>query len=271
MDTHTLPWLLALAAAGIAAGTLGGLLGLGAGSLMVPVLIAAYIARGIPVETAGLLAVATSLMAIIFLSGRSFLSHRRRGAGSLRAVLWMAPGGMVGAWGGAELALLSGGRTLVSLFAAFEFALGVKYLIGRSPQPAASEIAHRGALPWLATGFAAGALSSFFGIGGGIVAVPMLVSLLRLRMHDAIANSSGLIVFNALVGVLRYALAGVAPDYVGNVGWVDPRAGAVLALGALLGAPLGVRLAHGLKPDALRRAFGAFLIVVGILLWREVT
>ncbi|RMF12077.1 MAG: sulfite exporter TauE/SafE family protein [Candidatus Dadabacteria bacterium] len=265
------PWLswVGLAFGGLGSGIAAGLLGIGAGSLMVPILVFYLMSTGHDAGTSGQIAVASSLAAIVFLSSRAWLSHRARGAGQPRLIVRMLPGGIVGASTGALLAQLAGGRILLLAFAAFECIVGARYLIQRRQHtaPAADTIAS-----WTratSTGLCAGLISSFFGVGGGIVAVPLQIGWLRIRPHDAIANSSALIVFNALAGTVQYLLAPRPEVDLLTIGWVAPLPALCLILGGLLGAPVGVALAHRLSPARLKRMFGLFLLIVAALLARR--
>lgn len=253
-----------LLAAGGAAGIAGGLFGVGGGTLMVPALIAVYHARGLGGDVAGLVAVATSLLAILLMSARAFVAHRRRGAGSWRAVIWMAPAGAVGALLGAELALLLGGTTVIRAFAVLEVLIGISLIRPRRERPEADRAPH-GNGAWSAIGFIAGLASALLGIGGGVVAVPLQMLLLRVPIHQATANSSGLIMFNALIGLARYALEPRAP-VEWALGGIDLAGGLALTVTAVLAAPLGVRWAHALPAARLRRLFGWMLVGIGVVL-----
>jgi uncharacterized membrane protein YfcA len=251
--------------AGLAAGVAGGLFGIGGGTLMMPALIGVYGARGMPADTAGLVAVATSLLAILLMSARAFVSHRRRGAGSWRAVLLMAPAGAVGALLGAEAALGLGGVAVVRAFAALQIIIGVSLVVPRSRPPLPPRTVSPHIASWLTIGFVAGLASALLGIGGGIIAVPLQMMLLAVPIHQATANSSGLITLNALAGLARYSLAERAP-VAWALGSIDLGAGLLLTIAAVLAAPLGVRWAHALPAAKLRRVYGLFLVAVGVIL-----
>lgn len=107
-------------------------------------------------------------------------------------------------------------------------------------------------------GLAAGMLSGLLGVGGGIVMVPLLVTVAHLGQHEAHATSLAAIVPIAAVGAVRFAAAGTI-DYV---------LAALLAAGSLAGAPLGARLMARTKEGVLKLLFGALMLVVaGQLLW----
>jgi len=112
-----------------------------------------------------------------------------------------------------------------------------------------------------AIGFAAGIVSGLFGVGGAIVIIPGLVLLLGMSQHAANGTSlAALLLPVGLLGTLEYYRRGQV-----NVPYA-----VVIAAGLLLGALIGARLAGMLSDLTLRRAFGAFLLVVAVrlLAWR---
>jgi uncharacterized membrane protein YfcA len=107
-----------------------------------------------------------------------------------------------------------------------------------------------------AIGFAAGVFSTLFGVGGGIVIVPLLVAFVAFPTHTAAATSLGAILVTATAGVVLYALRGeVRPWYAALVG-----------VPAVVGALVGTHLQQRLSGRSLTVAFAALLLVVGIWL-----
>lgn len=111
---------------------------------------------------------------------------------------------------------------------------------------------------WRAAGVGAigGAASGLLGIGGGVVMVPLLVLMLGLTQQEAHGTSLAILIFTAIAAAIVYRAAGP----------LDLRLAALLAAGAVAGAPLGARVAGRWSDDRLRRAFGALLVVVAIRL-----
>jgi uncharacterized protein len=107
----------------------------------------------------------------------------------------------------------------------------------------------------LLIGLAAGVLSGFFGVGGGVLIVPALVMLLALPMHEAVGTSLGaLLPPVGLLGAYEYYKVGKI-----HIGYA-----ALVALGLFLGGYVGGKIAIGVAPVMLRRAFAAFLIIVSV-------
>jgi uncharacterized membrane protein YfcA len=113
-------------------------------------------------------------------------------------------------------------------------------------------------LIYLLIGLLAGVLSGLFGIGGGILIVPAL--LLVARMTPATATGTSLGALLLPVGALG------AWQYYKN-GHVDVRASLLIALGLLAGAFFGARVAQGMDPVLVRRAFAVFLMLVSVQVW----
>lgn len=105
-------------------------------------------------------------------------------------------------------------------------------------------------------GLVAGVFSTLFGVGGGIVVVPLLVALAAFPTHAAAATSLGAILVTATAGVVLYAVRGeVRPAYA-----------AVVGLPAVVGALAGTQLQQRLSGRTLTLAFAALLAVVGVWL-----
>jgi len=106
-------------------------------------------------------------------------------------------------------------------------------------------------------GLVGGVLSGLFGIGGGLVIVPGLILLLGMTPKQAAGTSlAALLLPVGILGAIEYWRAG----------YVDVRLAVLLALGILIGAFIGARVAIGLPNELIQRAFGVFLVVVGVRL-----
>lgn len=103
-------------------------------------------------------------------------------------------------------------------------------------------------------GFFSGTVAGLFGVGGGIVMVPVLMHLLRLDPKVAIGTSLAVIVPTAVVGATQHHL-------LGHVNW---KAGLILAPLAILGVWIGAKLTVPISSENLKRGFGGFLICVGV-------
>lgn len=259
--------ILLLVAMGGLAGVMAGLLGIGGGALIVPVLMFVFERQGVHPEIRMQLALGTSLATIVFTALSSVAAHQRRGAVDWSIFRRITPGIVAGGLIGAAVASSLASRTLQGLFVVFLFALAAQYARGTT-----ATAAHRalpGVVGFSAAGAVIGALSAFFGIGGGSLTVPFL-TWCSVPVKRAIATSAAVGLPIAVSTTFGYVVAG----------WKDPRLPAwsfsYVSLPAFLGvvvasvaaAPLGARLAHRLPEKTLRRIFALFVAVLGLrMLW----
>jgi uncharacterized membrane protein YfcA len=110
------------------------------------------------------------------------------------------------------------------------------------------------ALAVLVTGVATGLFSGFFGVGGGVIGVPLLVGLVGLTQHKAHGTSLATITVTATASAAVYALRG-------DVDW---GLAAEVACGSVIGVALGARLMAKVPAHQLRRVFAVFMLVIGI-------
>lgn len=265
MEIFSLPIVLLFVLLGSLAGFLAGLLGIGGGIVLVPLFLWSFAAAGFSPEVLVHCAFGTSLAIIILTTFSSSLGHRKRGNINNRQVAMLVLGGVVGAVVAAWAASLLTGPWLKGLFGLMQILVAVKLLIfqPRLP-PERSEPVPRHQL--IAVGLAGGAFSAFFGVGGGVVAVPLMVIVLGFPMHLAVGNSSALIVISSMSGALSYVFLGW-----GHVDLPPFSLGYVNLLVVLLVAPftmgmarLGVRTASRTSHDKLVKLFAVLLIFVGL-------
>lgn len=241
-------------------GTLAGLLGVGGGLIIVPVLAAIFSAQGVSTNLIMQLALGTSLASIIFTSISSVYSHHKHGAVLWSAALKLSPTILVGAWSGALLASHLSSDFLKSVFAIFELMVAAYMLWGAQMNP------HQTSPSLINAGFSGvviGFISSLVGIGGGTMSVPWLMWYGN-SIHKAIATSAALGFPIALSASLSYLIAGWnhpnLPDYA--AGFISLPALGGIILSSIFFAPLGAGLAHRLDVKKLKKFFALLLIVL---------
>lgn len=116
-------------------------------------------------------------------------------------------------------------------------------------------------LPLLLVGLVAGISSGFFGIGGGIVLIPLLVFVFGFSQQTA--NGTSLVALLLPVGLL----GALAYYHAGKISLEHVKSGLVIALGIFLGTYFGARFAVSLSDAVLRRAFAIFLVVIAVRIW----
>ncbi len=247
---------MGLGLAGLLAGVLAGLLGIGGGSVMVPILLAlGYV----PIQ-----AVATSSLAIIITSLSGSMQNWRMGYLDCQRVLWLGLPALVTAQLGVYVADNLPPRMLLFAFAGL-LALNI-YLVGVRKRLASADAAGemtRSPLPTaiarLLTGGIAGFLAGLLGVGGGVIMVPLQRLLLGESIKQAIQTSLGVVVLTAIAATTGHALRG-------NVVW---SAGVILGLGGLLSAQLSTRTLPKLPDAVVMLLFrGVLLILMAYTLWQ---
>jgi uncharacterized membrane protein YfcA len=256
------PSLLALAVvtggAGLLAGITAGLLGVGGGIVVVPVLFHMFGVLGIDETVRMHLAVGTSLSTIIPTSIVSARSHYRRGAVDVSLLRSWAPAIFVGAIIGTLIGGSVGGDVLTAVFAVVALAVTAHMAL----QPEGSRL--RDGLPSgtarAALGSLIGGISVMMGIGGGTLSVPLL-SLCGYPIRRAVGTAAAIGLVIAVPGTIGFVIAGHSVPHrpPASLGYVSLAGVAVLTPLTMLAAPWGATLAHKIPARALRKAFAVFL------------
>jgi uncharacterized protein len=238
-------WVL-LSALGIVTGTLSGLLGIGGGLLMVPALTI----FGVPLVQA----TATSLVGVFLSAASGSVQNFRMGELNWRVSLILAAFGIftaqAGAWLGDRvpdqwLSIAFAGLLLLTIY--------LMNLRQSLKNRRAAELSVR-FVPTAGIGLVAGLLSGLFGVGGGLVMVPLQMLFLSEAIKSAIRTSLGAIVAIAISGLAQHALNG-------NVLWIP---GLCLGLGGIVGAQFGSRLLPQLPDRTVNLMFRVTLILLAI-------
>lgn len=248
---------------GVVAGFVAGLLGVGGGLIIVPVLILIFQMNNFSQEVIVHLAIGTSLATIIFTSLSSIYAHHF----THKAVRWdivkqLTPGIVVGALMGAIVADFISAKILQQFFGFFE--LFVAFQMALNIKPHATR-ALPGKAGVLTAGTGIGSISSIVGIGGGTLTVPFLVWC-NVKMQQAVATSSACGLPIAVAGCIGFILTGwneiTLPEY--SFGYIYWPAFLAIVISSMLFAPLGAWLAHRLSAAKLKRYFALVLFVLGI-------
>jgi uncharacterized protein len=255
---------IALLGAGAVTGILAGLFGVGGGAVMVPVLYQVYGFVGVPADIRMHLAIGTSLTVIMATSIRSFRGHLAKGAVDTNLLKTWAIPVVLGVLAGSFIAASVSSNVLKAIFTVIAILNGLKLLAGKDHWRIADELPVKGILR--VYGLIIGVLSALMGIGGGIFG-SIMMTLHGRTIHQAVATSSGLGVLISAPGMIGYMVAGwpqverLPPLSIGFVSLIG--VALLIPMSAWL-APVGVKLAHGFQKRTLEKAFGAFLILVGI-------
>ena len=247
-------------AVGLIAGILAGLLGVGGGLVIVPMLVFCFVKQGLQSEVIMHLALGTSLASIMFTSISSFMSHHRRGAVDWSIVRRIVPGILIGTFLGTFVASRLSTNSLKGFFAVFLYSVATQMILNKKPKPSREM---PGTAGMTGMGGLIGVASALVGIGGGSLSVPFMLWC-NVAGHRAIGTSAAIGFPIALAGAVGYIVNGLKaaglPAYCLGYVYLPALAGIVVA--SVLTAPLGVKLAHALPVDRLKRVFALFLYVM---------
>lgn len=247
-------WLL-LVLAGVLAGLLAGLLGIGGGTILVPILV--------NLGYSPLQSVATSSVAILMTSLAGSLQNWRMGYLDLNRVIYLGIPSIFTATLGAYLANLFPPYILLGSFGVF---LIVNILLSNLPQLLDRQIPEEKKQPVLnpflarlATGGAAGLMAGLFGIGGGVIMVPLQILWLGEKIKTAIQTSLGVIVITGLSACVAHA-------YRGNVLFI---VGLILGAGGVIGSQISTRYLPKLSDKVIKFCFYGLLTLLSINVFWE--
>ena len=263
----TATYISILLATGVGAGFASGLLGVGGGFVMVPVMYWVIVATGVPAATAIRIAFGTSLLVILPTAISGAWRHNKRKAVRWKAALILGPCGLVGGLAGATLAAQLSGETLKLGFGGFVLAVAVWMGLGMTPRLAKEAVEPKDNLWFLmALGFPIGMVSGLTGLGGGALIVPALVLALDFPMHIAVGTSVASIVFTSLGGVVGYVINGIGvPSYLPySIGYINLPIWLCLAATSVPMAQFGSMTAHALPAKQLRYIFVAVMLYIGL-------
>ena len=255
-------WWLAYLVLGLVVGFFAGLLGIGGGAIIVPLLVTLFGVEGLPADRIVHLALGTSLASIVFTSMSTVRAHHRHGAvrwDILRATLpWMVAGTLAGALFAEHLP----SRYLAIFFTVFICYSAVHLWIDVKPKPTRQL---PGKVGMAGAGFGLGALSSLVGAGGGVISVP-LMSMYNIPMRNVIGTSAALTIPIAVAGSIGYIFTGFGKDHLPalSLGYVYLPALVGIVVGTFVTVPFGVRAAHRLPVRTLKRIFAIVLFLLAI-------
>lgn len=255
-------WWAAYLALGAVAGFLGGMFGIGGGTVMVPVLVMLFEAQSFPGGQVMHLALGTAMACIVFTALASLRKHHQHGAVNWGIVRRITPGILLGTALGALSAFSVSPRFLFGFFACFVYFAATQILLDLRPH-AGRDLPGRAGMS--AMGVFTGWLSSLVSIGGGTVVIPFLVWC-NIPLRQAIGTSSAIGLPIALGGSAGYLLTGLSAGAAAlpphTLGFIYLPALLGLATASMTTAPLGARAAHRLPIRLLRRAFALVLLVL---------
>ena len=264
---HSGLWLLGLAAAlavtGLVAGVMAGLLGVGGGIVIVPVLYHLFTLLGIDESVRMHVTVGTSLATIIPTSIMSSRAHRRKGSLNMDLIRALMPGVVVGVALGSIASRFLDGSVLTAVFAAMALLVALNMAFKRDGFAVADGLPGRAGTALLGGGI--GGVSTLMGIGGGTLSVPLL-NALKVPMHTAVGTGAMLGMVISIPGALAFVVNGLdvpmRPPLC--LGYVNLLGFALIVPATLMTTGWGATLAHRIDARRLRQVFAAFLALTSL-------
>ena len=261
--------IISLVALGIVIGFIAGLLGIGGGFILVPVFNSLFRSMGIPLDISIKMAVGTSLFTVFLTSVVSAYKHYLRGNILWRCSLVLGIFGVVGSLIGLKISMeyLSGDLhkrlfgillILISIYGIYT----IKRKILGSIETTYSTIDYR---KLFVIGISVGIVSSIFGIGGGIITIPILIYLLKFPIRIAIGISSGMMLLTSLIGIIGY-MSVPCPIYrhLLNIGYVSIVVGLIVGFAAMISSRYGAVATYKVKSRTLKYILYSILMLIGI-------
>tara|TARA_R110002096_G_scaffold435770_1_gene662530 strand:+ start:2321 stop:3145 length:825 start_codon:yes stop_codon:yes gene_type:complete len=258
-----LPLVILMLATGVVGGILAGLLGVGGGIVIVPVLEFALGVAGVDPGIRMHVAVATSLATIIPTSIASSRAHHARGAVDFGLVKSWGASILLGSVFGTWIASQVNSTVLAAVFAVIALLVALKMMLPLQDKVVAKNVPT--GVVGIPLPFSIGTLSSMMGIGGGTLSVPIL-TLLSKPIHQAVGTAAlfGLVI--SVPGTIGFVVGGWNNPSLplGSFGFVNIIGFLIISPATVIAAPFGAKIAHMLTRRQLSIAFGLFLLIVGI-------
>ncbi|MFH1806718.1 MAG: sulfite exporter TauE/SafE family protein [Pseudomonadota bacterium] len=261
-------WGGAMLLAGVLGGIMAGLLGVGGGIVIVPVLYHFLSVMGVDESLRMQIAVATSLTTIIATAISSTRSHYKKGAVDVGLLKRWGPSIIVGVIIGTAIGGFADGRVLTAVFAVVAIVVAANMMLARDRT---TDVTKNPSRPvWAGLGVIAGGLSAMMGIGGGTICVPIL-SFLGYDIRRAVGTAAAIGMLIALPGTIGYVLTGIGvegrPPF--SFGYVNLLAALLLTPMTVMFAPVGAKIAHTIPRRTLRVCFGLFLAITSIRMFHD--
>lgn len=255
--------IVALVLAGALTGFVAGLLGVGGGGILVPVLYETFTFMEVDPTIRMHLALGTSLAVILPTSLRSFAAHRAKGGVDMALLKRIAPWLVAGVVFGTIIASSVDSRILKAIWVVFGGALAMKMAFGRAEWRLGEDLPKP---PWVEVfSFCVGVVSVLMSIAGAVFVVAYL-TLYNRPLLPSVSTSSGLGPLVAIPGMIGFLAGGWGEPNLppGSLGFVNLIGAAVIIPASVLLAPVGAKLAHGVSKRTLEKIFAVFLALVAL-------
>lgn len=257
-----LEWILLYLALGGFVGFMGGLLGVGGGGILVPLLASILVYQGIGGDEVIHLSLGTSLMCMIISSIASVRAHASRGAVVWKVVSGMAPGIILGALLSTHVAANLNSAYIALFFALFMALVAVQMFVNWKPKPSLKPVTLRGLLT---AGVAIGSVSALAAVGGGFLTVTYL-NYKNVGMKRAVGTSAAIGFPIAVAGTIGYMISGWSKTLNDpyTIGFIYLPAFFAISIASSISAPYGARWSHRLPEAYLKKIFAVISLILSL-------
>ncbi len=246
-------------------GLISGLLGVGGGTVVVPTLVFFLVSIGVDPELIMKVALGTSFAVVGITSLSSVIAHQRRGSVMWGVVFLLGIGAMIGVSIGSLVVTMMNDLILQLLFCIF-LAYTIYNMLRTASKKESDTVSHFAKPLFVLVGGAIGFVSSFVGIGGGVMIVPVL-SKIGYKMKNAIASSSAVGMIMATAGAASAIFNGMGVEGVpeSSLGFVYYPAVIGLSITSVIFAPIGAKLVYILPVKRIRQILAGFLSIILVI------
>lgn len=236
-----------LISVGLIAGTLGSLLGIGGGMIVVPALVLLF---GIDIKVA----VATSLIAVITSSNSAGSVYVGNGTANMKLGMFLEIATTLGAITGGLVALQVSSTVVSALFSLLTMISAVLIIKPQKFDEVTDSASFTGHIPGSVISYIAGIFSGMLGVGGGFLKVPAMTRFMKVPIKTAVATSNFMIGVTAVTSLFVYL----------TNGFVVPQLAAPVVIGTTVGALAGTQIAKKISVSLLKKIFAVLLILVSL-------
>lgn len=256
-------WLLIFLSLGVFVGFIAGLLGIGGGGILVPILTSIFIHNGVSIENAVHMGLGTAMTSIIITSFSSARAHNKRNNISWEAFKPMFPGVLIGTFTGTILASKTNSLALSIFFVVFMTYVSIQLFRDKKPKPECKLLSKS---KLFVAGGGIGGISSLVSIGGGSLTVPFLIWQ-NIDGKKAIGTSAALGFPLSVAGAIGYIVnGGGVAENVGayTFGYVYLPAVLFISFATFFTAQLGAKYAQILPISTLKKILGTLNMILAI-------
>ncbi|AEJ01335.1 protein of unknown function DUF81 [Nitrosomonas sp. Is79A3] len=255
-------WILLYIVLGALVGFMAGLLGLGGGGILVPLLTSIFTYQGISGDNAVHLALGTSLACMIISSTASIRAHAYQGAVVWQVVGGMAPGIILGGFLATQAAARVNSACIAIFFALFMAVVAGQMFLNWQPKPSSKPVSFRGLI---VAGIGIGSVSALAAVGGGFLTVAYL-GYKNVNIKRAIGTSAAIGFPIAITGTAGYMMSGwsITLSNPYTLGFIDVPAFLAISIASSISASYGARCSHGLPEAYLKKIFAVISLLLSI-------